>query len=251
VVVLVKKEIIGDATLYMGDCVDVLPDMTVDWAVTSPPYNLNKTHSGGGESRQSQYMASKYQEWYADSMDENDYLTWQKTVVGLMVRATRHSVFYNHRIRYAWHGRNKNAPVSRCYHPWEIVRDFPVWCEIVWDRCGASPVNTYRYGQGHEMIYQIGKPLRQTKSFPGYDVWKIPPSKNIDHVCTFPTEVVRRCLAGSIAGETVLDPFMGSGTTGVVCMNLNRKFIGIEIEPKYFDIACERIENAQRQQRLF
>jgi len=44
---------------------------------------------------------------------------------------------------------------------------------------------------------------------------------------------------------------MGSGTTGVACMNLGRKFIGIEIEPKYFDIACERIENAQRQERLF
>ena len=49
----------------------------------------------------------------------------------------------------------------------------------------------------------------------------------------------------------ILDPFMGSGTTGVACMNLGRKFIGIEIEPKYFDIACERIENAQRQQRMF
>ena len=48
-----------------------------------------------------------------------------------------------------------------------------------------------------------------------------------------------------------LDPFMGSGTTGVACMNLGRKFIGIEIEPKYFDIACERIENAQRQEKLF
>jgi DNA modification methylase len=49
----------------------------------------------------------------------------------------------------------------------------------------------------------------------------------------------------------VLDPFMGSGTTGVACVNLGRKFIGIEIMPKYFDIACERIENAQRQKRLF
>jgi DNA modification methylase len=44
---------------------------------------------------------------------------------------------------------------------------------------------------------------------------------------------------------------MGSGTTGVACMNLGRHFVGIEIEPKYFDIACERIENAQRQERLF
>ena len=54
----------------------------------------------------------------------------------------------------------------------------------------------------------------------------------------------------TLLGETVLDPFMGSGTTGVACANLGRKFIGIEIEPKYFDIACKRIEEAQRQQRF-
>jgi len=52
-------------------------------------------------------------------------------------------------------------------------------------------------------------------------------------------------------GETVLDPFMGSGTTGVACANLGRKFIGIEIEPKYFDIACERIERAYAQGDMF
>ncbi len=51
--------------------------------------------------------------------------------------------------------------------------------------------------------------------------------------------------------QTILDPFMGSGTTGLACMNLNRKFIGIEIDPQYFDIACERIDQAQRQGRLF
>jgi len=51
--------------------------------------------------------------------------------------------------------------------------------------------------------------------------------------------------------QTILDPFMGSGTTGVACANLGRKFIGIELEQKYFDIACERIEAAQAQGRLF
>ena len=55
----------------------------------------------------------------------------------------------------------------------------------------------------------------------------------------------------SIEGETILDPFMGSGTTGVACANLGRKFIGIEIEEKYFDIACRRIADAYKQPRLF
>jgi site-specific DNA-methyltransferase (adenine-specific) len=51
--------------------------------------------------------------------------------------------------------------------------------------------------------------------------------------------------------ETIIDPFMGSGTTGVACAKLGRKFIGIEIEPKYFDIACRRIEAAYKQPDLF
>jgi len=56
----------------------------------------------------------------------------------------------------------------------------------------------------------------------------------------------------SLCDETVLDPFMGSGTTGVACAQLGRrKFVGIEIEPRYFDIACKRIEDAQRQGKLF
>ena len=59
------------------------------------------------------------------------------------------------------------------------------------------------------------------------------------------------CLSFLPAAQTILDPFMGSGTTGVACTKLGRKFIGIEIEPKYFDIACRRIEEAWRQPRLF
>jgi DNA modification methylase len=53
------------------------------------------------------------------------------------------------------------------------------------------------------------------------------------------------------SGGTALDPFMGSGSTGVACTNLGRRFIGIELEPRYFDIACRRIEDAQRQQDMF
>ena len=55
----------------------------------------------------------------------------------------------------------------------------------------------------------------------------------------------------SFAGDAVLDPFMGSGTTGVACVQLGRSFLGIEIEPRYFDIACQRIEDATRQGNLF
>jgi DNA modification methylase len=73
-------------------------------------------------------------------------------------------------------------------------------------------------------------------------VWNIPPSKNEGHVCTFPEELVERCLLMcSDENDIVLDPFMGSGTTGKVAKRLNRKFIGVEKDEKYFEIAQKRI----------
>ena len=72
-----------------------------------------------------------------------------------------------------------------------------------------------------------------------------------EHITQKPVRLLQEIVPVSIPGGTVLDPFMGSGTTGVACANLGRKFIGIEIERKYFDIACERIAAAYAQGRLF
>jgi DNA modification methylase len=71
------------------------------------------------------------------------------------------------------------------------------------------------------------------------------------HPTQKPVEVMSWCLGFLPDAQTILDPFMGSGTTGVACAKLGRKFIGIELELKYFDIACRRIEEAYRQPRLF
>jgi len=71
------------------------------------------------------------------------------------------------------------------------------------------------------------------------------------HPAQKPEAVMGWCIKQAPAATSVVDPFMGSGTTGVACMNLGRKFIGIEIEERYFDIACRRIEDAQRQVRMF
>jgi DNA modification methylase len=75
-------------------------------------------------------------------------------------------------------------------------------------------------------------------------------AERVGHPTQKPLKVMEWCLTFVPGTCQILDPFMGSGTTGVACMNLGRKFIGIEIERKYFDIACERIEQAQRQRRL-
>ena len=71
------------------------------------------------------------------------------------------------------------------------------------------------------------------------------------HPTQKPVRVMEWCLGFLPNADTILDPFMGSGTTGVACVKLGRKFIGIELEPKYFDIACKRIEDAYKQPDLF
>ena len=72
-----------------------------------------------------------------------------------------------------------------------------------------------------------------------------------EHPTQKPICLMEWCLSFVPDAQTILDPYMGSGTTGVACANLGRKFIGIEIEEKYFNIACERITAAQAQLRLF
>jgi site-specific DNA-methyltransferase (adenine-specific) len=83
------------------------------------------------------------------------------------------------------------------------------------------------------------------------NLWKFPRDVASDHPTPKPVELLQQMLQCSTDdGSTVLDGFMGSGSTGVACVNLDRKFIGIEIEPKYFDIACKRIEKAYQDRSL-
>jgi len=251
-----EKIVLGNAELWLGDCSDILEDIKTDsinWCVTSPPYNLNKAYhtSPNASTKTNKSMVAKYSDWYEDDMDEVQYQDGQKSIIKQLIRVCTDSIFYNHRIRYAWHSRNKNAPVCKVYHPMHWLIEFPIWAEIIWYRCGGS-TPTGRYQQAHEFIYQIGRPRRTKKSLGMLDVWSIPPDSGKGHVCSFPEKLVENCLEPhTMKNETVIDPYMGSGTTGVVCHKMNLKFIGCEKDPRIFEAACKRIEDAQRQSRLF
>lgn len=226
-------------TIYNGDCLDMLPTMeagSVDAVVTSPPYNLNKIASGGGSSKMS------YAGWYPDEMPERTYQARQVQVLDACSRVCRGSIFYNHRIRYAWHGRNLHRPLTRIYHPMDWLRDFPIWCEIIWHRGSTTGHANGRCRLADERIYQIGKPVVWNDD--GLTtVWKISPDANDGHPCSFPIDLPLRCIqAATNEGSTVLDPFAGSCTTGVACVRTGRRFIGIEIEARYCEIAAHRIE---------
>ena len=231
--------------LRLGDCLEAMktiPAGSVDAVVTSPPYNIVREWSGGGPNSNMKRTDSKFNnEWYEDAMPEEDYQELQKQVIRECLRICRGSIFYNHKVRYAIKRRNE------IYFPMDWLREFPIWTEIIWDRDGGQGGNSNRWILADERIYQIGRPVVWNGAI-GTNIWRIRPETYPGHPCTFPVKLVKRCILPTTdPGMTILDPFMGSGTTGVACVQTGRNFIGIEINEGYFNIAQKRIEQAQRQ----
>jgi hypothetical protein len=120
---------------------------------------------------------------------------------------------------------------------------------IVWDKGAPGLGYHIRYQHEDIAVFRVGEPKRPKDALLSIVRGA---AMSEEHPHEKPPKILIPLVAWATErGGAILDPFMGSGTTGVACMNLGRKFIGIEIEPKYFDIACERIENSQRQARMF
>lgn len=206
-----RVETIGNATLYLGDCLEVLPTLApVNAVITDPPYGVNFKYESHDD-------------------DPEAYRVWRDKWFPMLL---------------------EKAPLVGISTG---IRQLVTWPDPTWIMCWHKPACMGRAMVGvnnWEPFVLYGKPKRQIN-----DVFRavIVPDISVEgHPCPKPLQWGKE-LVGNLteADETVLDPFMGSGTTGVACVHLGRKFIGIEVEPKYFDIACERIENAQRQERLF
>lgn len=219
-----KREI-GNATLYLGDCLEILPTLPkVDAVITDPPYGLSGSSGSINEARaKAVYMGR------SETIEDLKaiYVPAVKAALKLAKRGaitpgTPHSFEYP-----------KPDDIAAIIQPAAVGMS-------KWGRATWQPV--LLYGKDPRSGLTI-KPM--TKTITEY-------AEPNGHPCAKPlATMVWLVDRVSLDGETVLDPFMGSGTTGVASMNLGRKFIGIEIEPKYFEIACERIENAQRQMRMF
>ena len=213
-----RTEIIGDATLYMGDCREILPTLPrVDAVVTDPPYN----------------SGLKYGEHTDDARD--DYWEWLQDRL-LAADAERLLVK---------HSALKVA---------DFLRHFPTSRMLIWTKPFSSGFPHRGRNTHWEPLHLVrgdalvgGKDYVEVSSGHGHT-----PEGWNGHIAQTPVALMAWCVSLlSEYGGLILDPFMGSGTTGVACMKLGRRFIGIEIEPKYFDIACRRIEEAWKQPRLF
>jgi len=248
-----KKEEFKNGVLYLGDCLDVLqtiPQNTAEIAITSPPYNLHGYLERQTTTKTSRSMTKKFETWYKETGDEELYQSQQKEMLEMLVSICRSSIFYNHKIRYTFHSRNKLKNHNRIYHPIQWI-SHPIWCEIIWDKRGIGNPSR-RYHISEERIYQIQKPVKWKNPRSLKNIWSIPPTKNAEHPCTFPPSLVWNCMETTTEeGDTIIDPYIGSGTTAIVAIQNKRRFIGIERDPIYFDTACQRIHNEERQLKLF
>jgi len=245
-----KKKEFKNGVVYLGDCQEVMETLdknSVEVCVTSPPYNLCKRYSNYENSKTSKSMTEKYDKWYDDDMPEWEYQGWQQSVIHSLMRVCASSIFYNHKVRFAWHNRNVFRSESNLHHPMQWLAKFPIWCEIIWDRCGIGNPSR-RYHIQEERVYQIQKPRKWSNDLGLTNIWKIPPSRNDGHVCTFPEKLVENCILPTTEeGDTIIDPFLGAGTTAVVAIKHNRRFIGIEKDEEYFNLACKNIAKAEEE----
>lgn len=226
---MARVEKIGDATLMLGDCLEILPRLgKVDAVVTDPPYGIGFGH---GRSRKNRKSALA---WGAGSASEDR--GWSDIVGDDKPFDPSPFLAFSQVVLFGANHFSEHLPSAACWLIWDkrdgSVSDYHSDCEMAWTNL-QGPARLYRH-------------LWRGVVRAGEDNCAISPKW---HPSQKPIELMRWIVAKT--DGSVLDPFMGSGTTGVACVNLGRKFIGIEIEPKYFDIACRRIEEAYRQPRLF
>jgi len=210
---VMREEVIGDCRLILGDCRDILPTLgPVDAVVTDPPYGIGFAA-----------QPTRYQR--ANGMARR---TWDdarpQAIIDLIVADFPAVII--------WGGNYFALPPSRGWLAWSKTGNAPSMAdlEMAWtsiDMNARSFEKSVKSASLEKNLQTAAHPSQKPVALMAWSIGFVPGS------------------------GAVLDPFMGSGTTGVACVNVARPFVGIEIDPGYFDIACRRIEAAYKQPRLF
>ena len=213
-----RVETIGNATLYLGSCEDILPTLPkVDAVVTDPPYGIGEA-AGKSKTRKGLGPTIDY------GNDDWDSEPISQEIMDMVRAAGRWNIIFG--------GNYYALPPTSCWLVWDKENgenDFAD-CELAWTN--------------------LPKAVRRIK-FMWNGMLRANGEQRGDHPTQKPIGVMKWCINHLPKGDTILDPYCGSGTTGVAAVQMGRQFIGIEREEKYFNIACRRIEDAQRQGDMF
>jgi site-specific DNA-methyltransferase (adenine-specific) len=225
-----RIERIGDATLYLGDCLEILPTLgKVDAVVTDPPYGIGFKYASHDDTPEG------YGAWLWSVLDaaESKCRAGGPVFVWQAMLNIRHFTEWFPR-KWRIFAAAKNFVQMR-----PTAMQFSYDPVVVWWVDGEKP-------------WALGTASKDFHLANTAPIIATPDNIERGHPCPRPLDQMRHVVEQWVKpGDLVLDPFMGSGTTGVACAKLGRRFIGIEIEPRYFDIACKRIEQAYAQPDMF
>lgn len=230
-----RREVFGDATLYLGDAREIVPSLRkVDVLVTDPPYGISLVK------KTSDYRGSKYFD-HGESLKASTIYADDPQTIATLIKETIPSF-----LRKAERALIFCGPSMLLHYP------VPASVGSVFTIAGAGRT-AWGFQCTHPVLFYGKDPFLQDGKGGRPNSYKDdqPNKEKIDHPCPKPVAWMLWAVSrASREFETILDPFMGSGTTGVAALKLGRKFIGIEIEPSYFDIACKRIDTETRQYQL-
>ena len=208
---------IGDARLACGDCLDILPEIgKVDAVVTDPPYGHGGFVQVTGNIRGRGQNFGKQVNWN-DAPPPPKFFDLLKSI-------SKHRIIWG-------------ANYFNCFEANGAA--------LIWNKVQPLQSNSAAEIASCSHNRRVGMFTKQWTNF------IVTHEAASDHFSEKPVDLMRWCIEYLPLPQTILDPYMGSGTTGVACAKLGRKFIGIEIERRYFDIACRRIEEAYRQGDMF
>jgi modification methylase len=193
----------------------------------------------GDNSKWSRCALANGYDGHNDAMPLDKYIAWQQEVLLECWRllSDHGAIFYNHKPR---------VQAGRLWTPLALNPNLPLRQIVVWKRAGGINFSTSFYLPTYEWIMIFAKPkfrLRDQAASGVKDVWEIPQERGSPHPAPFPVALPRMAIETTTA-ETVLDPFMGSGSAGVAAIECGRHFVGIEKSPVYFEMARERIQRA-------
>lgn len=258
--------------LYIGDCVKVMrtsvADASVDLVVTSPPYDNLRSY-GKDEEWTFDKFQSVAQELYR-VVKPGGVVVWivnDATIDGSETGTSFRQALYFKEIGFNIHDTMIWEKISPFTHPDRYIPNFeymfifskgkPKTTNLICDRknlwAGTKVHGTLQQKEG--VLSEINGKGKEIKEYGArLNTWDIPAEKKNDtgHPAVFPLRLVKDHIrTWSNEGDIVLDPFMGSGTTGIACHNLNREFIGIEINLEYYKVASHRITLEKSQLSLF
>ena len=221
---------IGDCVLYEGDCLEIMPTLGgVDAVVTDPPYLLHPTSRATHNPLKRGYIDEIQKKGFSGGLECTHLFCAPHVVSFCSKRQIKDYIIAAEGAGY-------------------------IWTIICWHKNNPTPLVKRNYLPDTEYIFHMWRDVELRGSYETKRKWYVTDVQKttIEHPTVKPLNIVTNLVINcSGEGDVVLDCYMGSGTTGVACVNLGRKFIGIELDPGYFDIAVKRIEEAYKQPRLF